>query len=238
MSQYTDAAIVSGVVLVLGLLARWYVTRKGGDLVSAASRRSLTGFVFLAAAIVGLAALAVALNPATTDTVVVSLVRSLPSLLLASVIMLISVLVGRVAAALIRRGLNSWSSVLALRIARFVKIAIVSTGAIIALDQLGVSTDLLIILVTAVVSSAALALALSFGLGTVPMARQVAAGRHVSDRFALGQTVTIGDVTGSIVDVGLASTRIERTDGSSVEIPHSFFLEQPVKSASDTDQQS
>lgn len=127
MNRLWVAALVSAGVLVAGLVVRAYVTRKGGEFLSPGSRHTLTGFVLLTAVLVGLAALAVALNPATTDTVVVSLVRSLPGLFLAGVIVILSVLLGRFAAAL--------------------------------------------------------AMALGFGLGAVPLARQVAAGRHVSDRF-------------------------------------------------------
>lgn len=229
MIDYSIVAVPVGIVLVIGLGIRFYVTRKGGELVSAESRRSLTGFVLLSALVVGLASLAVALNPDTTDTVVVGVVRSIPSLLLAGVILLVSVLLGRITAALLRRGLNSWSSVLAVRLARFVKVAIIATGAIIALDQLGVSTDLLVILVTAVVSSLALAAALGFGLGSVPLARQVAAGRHVADRFAVGQTVELASTKGTIADIGLTSTQLRTDRGTLVEIPNSVFLEQPVE---------
>lgn len=229
MIDYSIIAVPTGIVLLVGLLVRFYVTRKGGELVSAESRRSLTGFVLLTTLVVGLASLVVALNPDTTDTLVVGVVRSIPSLLLAGVIVLVSVLLGRIAAALLKRGLNSWSSVLAVRLARFVKVAIITTGAIIALDQLGVSTDLLIILVTAIVAAIALAAALGFGLGSVPLARQVAAGRHVSDRFAVGQKVTVGGTTGTIVDVGLASTQVRTGAGTYLEVPHSVFLEQPIE---------
>lgn len=229
MIEYSIVAVPTGFVLLVGLVVRFYVTRKGGELVSAESRRSLTGFVLLTTLVVALAALAVALNPGTTDTVVVGVVRSIPSLLLAGVILLVSVLLGRIAAALLKRGLNSWSSVLAVRLARIVKVTIITTGAMIALDQLGVSTDLLIVLVTAIVSSLALAAALGFGLGSVPLARQVAAGRHVSDRFAIGQEVTVAGRIGTIVEVGLTSTRIRTGTGAYLEVPHSVFLEQPIE---------
>ena len=59
MIDYSIVAVPVGIVLVIGLGIRFYVTRKGGELVSAESRRSLTGFVLLSALVVGLASLAV-----------------------------------------------------------------------------------------------------------------------------------------------------------------------------------
>lgn len=171
MNRLWVAALVAAGVLVAGLVVRAYVTRKGGEFLSPGSRRTLTGFVLLTAVLVGLAALAVALNPATTDTVVVSLVRSLPGLFLAGVIVILSVLLGRLPRHWPWRLVLVWEPFL-------------------SLDR----------------------------------SRPGGTSRTVSE----SQTITIGETHGRIVEVGLASTRIEQADGASVEIPNLYFLEHPV----------
>lgn len=220
---------IAAAVLFVGLIARIYVGRKGGELLSEASRRNLTGFVILAALLVGLAALAVALNPSTADTLVVSMVRSLPSLLLSGIIIILAILLGRIAGSLTLRALRNWSSVIAQRFARFVKAAIIAIGSIIALDQLGVSTELIVIMITAVIGALALSIALALGLGSVPLARQVAAGRHVSERFRVGQHVKNGKFDGTLVEMGLSSARVANEDGSYVEVPNTVFLEETIE---------
>ncbi len=225
---------IPAAVLVAGVGIRVYVGRKSGNLLSESSRRNLTGFVILASVLVGLAALAVALNPATADTLVVSMVRSLPSLLLSGIIVILAILLGRIAAGLTARALRSWSSVVAQRVARFVKAAIIAVGSIIALDQLGVSTELIVIMIAAVVGAFALAGALAFGLGSVPLARQVAAGRHVSERFHVGQHVRNGKFAGTIVELGLSSARVANDNGGYVEVPNTVFLEESIEVAGPT----
>ena len=58
---------------------------------------------------------------------------------------------------------------------------------------------------------AALALALAAGLGSVPIARQVSVGRHVHRRYEPGDKVRIGDVVGSVTEIGLLSFSADRT---------------------------
>jgi small-conductance mechanosensitive channel len=101
---------------------------------------------------------------------------------------------------------------------------VLAVGVVIALQQVGISTDIILILVAAVSFGIALTLALAFGLGAVPVARQVAAGRHVKERHAEGQMVRVGEVEGRVASIGLATTRIESMDGGFIEIPHAEFL--------------
>ena len=101
-------------------------------------------------------------------------------------------------------------------------------GIIIALQQIGISTDIILLLVGALAFGTALAGGLAIGLGAVPVARQVAAGRHIQNRYEEGQMVRVGMVEGRITDIGMASTRIEAMDGGTVAVPNDQFLEEPV----------
>ncbi len=227
--KYLVAVLIALGVLLVGFTIRWYIAKKGGDLLGPTWKRSVTGFVVLTAVLAGLASIAVALNPSTTDTLVVSVVKSLPGLLLAGIIVALSVLLARIVSAITVRALRAWSAVVAQRVARLVRVAIVAAGSIIALEQLGVSTDLLIIVITAIVAALALATALAMGLGSVPLARQVAAGRHVSDRFRVGQTISTDGYSGVIAELGLSSVKLETETDRHIEVPNLTFLEQPVE---------
>jgi small-conductance mechanosensitive channel len=85
------------------------------------------------------------------------------------------------------------------------------------------------IVVAGVVATATLAGGLGIGLGSQPLARQIAAGRHVEDRFSIGQRVRVGEVEGRIRSVSLASVSIAGADGTAWEVPHERFLDQAVR---------
>ncbi len=71
----------------------------------------------------------------------------------------------------------------------------------------------------------AIAVALSVGIGSVPLARQVASGRHVAARYNPGDRVRIGDVEGELLEIGLVSSRIGVGGGRAVDVPNAEFIE-------------
>jgi small conductance mechanosensitive channel len=147
-----------------------------------------------------------------------------PVLLVAVIVVILARALGRILGLFVETALRGMSPVIASRGRIGVSSLIFGIGVIIALQQLGISADIILILVAAVAFGTALALALAVGLGAVPLARQVAAGRHVKDAFEPGQMVRVGDVDGRISAIGLASTQIEAMDGGAVEVPNDEFL--------------
>lgn len=223
--------IVAGVVIavvIVGILATRFIRRYARPLIGEDWRKSVITFIGLAAILVGVGAVAVAFNPETTDTLIVTMVTSIPSLLIAGLIVVAALVLGRIAGTLTGRALRSWSSVVASRADKAVRVTVVAFGAIIALDELGVSTQLLLILITAGAVAIALAAALAVGLGSVPLARQIAAGRHVSDRFAMGTTISGPGFRGKIVGFGASSVLVETEQGSRIEVPNELLLLNPV----------
>ncbi len=221
-------AVAAG-VFIAAYAIRAIVARRAGEVLTPATKRSMSQLALLLGLLAGLTTLVVILRPSTADTLLVSLVRSAPQLLLAALIVVAGAVLGRVAGTLTERSLRNWSSVVATRLGRVLRIGILAIAVIIALDQIGVSTELLVIAVAAAVSALALAFALAAGLGSVPLARQVAAGRHVQDRYVLGQWISSGDIAGTIVEIGLTATKIE-TDHGVVDVPNEWFLSQPIGS--------
>lgn len=106
--------------------------------------------------------------------------------------------------------------------------AVIAVFAVLALDQVGVPTAILIVLAGIVTAGVALTFALAFGLGSRDFARAVTAGRYVSASFRVGQEVALGDIRGEIVAIETASTVVRRAEGGTVRIPNHVFLESPV----------
>jgi small-conductance mechanosensitive channel len=100
---------------------------------------------------------------------------------------------------------------------------------ILAADQLGVQTAALQRLLLVVLLVAGVATALAVGMGGTRLAGSVIAGRYVEERFHVGDRIEVEDLRGTIRNVGLASTSLETDNGDTIEVPHSYLLDRPVR---------
>ncbi len=98
------------------------------------------------------------------------IVEYLPSLVVGLLILLAAISVGRYVGGLVTRALEPRSDARAL--ANIARYAVILLGAGMALEQLGVGRDIVVVAVGAVLGGAALALGLAFGLGGKERARE------------------------------------------------------------------
>ncbi len=187
--------------------------------------RQLVPVVILAAAVV---AALVVLDPDQVDVLLQSTLRYIPRAMVALIVVILARALGRILGVFTEAAFRRVSPLVAGRARMAVSSVILLVGVIIALQQLGVSTDILFLLIGALAGALALAVGLSVGLGSLPVARQLAAGRHVQDRLAAGQRVKVGGAEGTVVSIGLATTVLEAADGASIEVPNEVFLQGPV----------
>lgn len=218
------AQVISIAVIIVVLLVVWWIWK----IVAKRLPDQLTDIVdqlfpVVAVAIIVVAIL-VAIDPDQAETLKDGVIKSIPNILVAIIIVILARALGRILGVFVEAGLARTSPAMAARGRIATSSLILAIGVIIALQQVGISTDIILVLVAAVSFGVALTLALAFGLGAVPIARQVAAGRHVKERHAEGQMVRVGKVEGRVASIGLATTRIEAMDGGFVEIPHAEFL--------------
>lgn len=228
-TTYLQAAGIFVVVLVLALVVVRWATRRSGGHVSRDMGRSLTQLALLLAIVATGAFLLVAATPEARGQVLVGVLGSLPHLLLAIAIVVVSVFIGRMAGAITESALRGWSAAMSTRLGRIVRVGIIVLGTIIALEQIGVSTELIVLVITSAVAALALAAALSLGLGTAPIAKQVATGRHIGERYDIGTQVESDLFAGTIAEIGMTSVRLVDADGSSTDVPNVLFLETPVR---------
>ena len=170
----------------------------------------------------------VIVDPSQADLLLESALRYLPQGLVALIVVILARALGKIVGALIEAALTRMSGSIAARARMVASSLILGVGIIIALQQVGISTDIILLLIGALAFGGALAGGLAIGLGSVPVARQVAAGRHIQNQYETGQMVRIGTVEGRITDIGMAATRVESMDGGIVAIPNDQFLDGPV----------
>lgn len=223
LATWLESLIIVGATVVFFLavqlvwrMARGKVPEAVRDLVD-----QLVPVVVIAGIVVSIL---VAVDREQADRLVDGTVGFIPSLLTAIIIVILSRALGRIAGVFVETALSRTSTAMAARGRIFVSSLLLAIGVIIALQQLGISTAIILILVGALAFGVALTLALAIGLGSVPMARQVAAGRHVKERFEEGEMVKVGRVEGVIESIGIASTRLHAMDGGEIEVPNDEFL--------------
>jgi len=217
--RLVTAGTMVGLALIVWLTGRW-LTRKlpeqWGRLVS-----QLVPVLILAIAAIGALIL---IDPDQANQLSDDLFSAVPTVLLAVIIVIIARALGKITGQLVETALGGISPTMAGRARLTISSLILGIGLIVALQRVGVSTDVILILVAALAFGTALAVALSVGLGAVPVARHVAAGRHVNSRYTPGDRVRVGTVEGIVVSVGLSTTRIQIGDARHVDVPNAEFL--------------
>lgn len=225
--NWQEALITAGSVLgaLLIIWVLWKLTRKRLPDKLAELIDQVLPVLYVAVLVV---TALVIVDPDQADLLLESTLRYLPRALVALIVVILARAIGRIVGTLIEAAFTRMSAVIAARARLAASSLILGVGIIIALQQIGISTDIILLLIGALAFGSALAGGLAIGLGSVPVARQVAAGRHIQNRYEEGQVVRVGTVEGRITDIGMASTRLEALDGGTVAIPNDEFLEGPV----------
>ncbi len=204
-----------GIHDVIGRIA---LERSLSRLIGRVVRITLSVIVVLAAlSLLGLAALSQSLNEA---------VLLLPKLLVALALVLAGVVVAEMIGARVDRVGGQMD--IGAPVGRIAQSLVLSLFVLTALAQLGIPTGILMAIVGVLIVSAALTVALAFGLGGRDMARQLSAGRYVGGSFQVGQTISLAGVRGEIVAFESAATVLQTDEGQTLRLPNHLLLESIV----------
>jgi hypothetical protein len=139
--------------------------------------------------LVGLVAAVGILSPAALAPIPADLARFLPRAVLAIVLIIGGKIVAELASAAVGRASLKATGRQPAALVKVVGLSIVAVSVLLAVRQIGIDTRVLDILVTAVVFSTALSLALLVGVGGSSTAAELAAGRTLRHHLAPGMTV-------------------------------------------------
>lgn len=217
-------AVVVGLVVVIWVIGKLITRKAGGRFAELVGQ--LIPVLMTAVAVIGVL---VIIDPDQADRLSDSVIGSVPKVMIAVIVVIVARALGRIVGLFAETALRSVSPALASRARLVLSSVILGVGLIIALQQVGISTDIILILVAALAFGGALAMALGAGLGSVPLARQVAAGRHVAKRYNTGEKIRVGDTEGPIIEIGMASTRIEVGDNRYVDVPNLDFIANAIE---------
>ena len=194
-----------------------------GDVQGLASR-VISGVVFWAVMLFFIAAATAELElPIITDAIT-SLARYLPRVLAATVIVFMGLVLGSLArsatsAAASRAGFDH-----APLLGQASKIVVVLLASVIALEQLGVDSNLLMLALIIVLGSFIGGGALAFGLGARTAASNVIASHYLNETYRVGHRIRVGEVQGRIAQIKTTGVVIDTPDGL-VFVPAKEFSE-------------
>lgn len=129
----------------------------------------------LAATVLGLAEVSVLIN---------QIVLWLPNLIVAAIILLMAPVIARFLRSLVEVGAGQAGFSNARILGRIVEAAVVVFAVVIAVNQVGVASELIVTLFTGIVAAFAIAIGIAFGLGGRSVAEKITEGWYKSSRLA------------------------------------------------------
>ena len=198
-------------------LERAGLGRSLARIVGVVVRISLTVVVvFAALSLLGLAFLSESLNEG---------VLFIPRLITALALLL----AGVVLAALARNWVDRASMQMDLPIAigPVVQVVVVVLFGLTAANQVGIAIAPLLTIVLIALAAVAATLAIAFGFGAQEVARSLSAARYARADFAVGQTIRVDDLRGTIVRIDSAATTLQ-AGAETVRVPNSLLVERIV----------
>jgi small-conductance mechanosensitive channel len=115
---------------------------------------------------------------------------------------------------------------------RVVFITIVAVAALLAAEQLGLETYVIILLAIVVLGTIGLVAALALGQGLALLSGNIAAGRYVQDGTEVGDVISVNGIEGTVEELGYASVTVRSVDGYLYRIPNRTLLENVVRKQS------
>jgi small-conductance mechanosensitive channel len=221
--------------LVARLLGSWLrriatalLARAGGDVTrsrhAGTAGRLVGAFTFWLVFLVFAAAAVDILGlPVVTDTLS-RIVYFLPNVLAAGIIVVVGILVGDIARGAVTRTLAAAGTQQAPLAGGVARVLVISIALIVAIEEIGVDGQLLVILAAVIVGAGLSGAGLAFGLGARTSVSNIIASHYLPEGYREGRTIQIDDIKGRIIATTPAAVIIA-TSEAQVTIPAKLFAE-------------
>lgn len=154
----------------------------------------------------------------------------LPKVFGAALVLIVGVLLAQLVNSVVRGAADGVGLEYANGLGRIAQWLVIIISISVAVGQLEVKTDLLNYIIAIVLITVGLAAALALGLGSREVAGQIIAGIYVRELYQVGQQVKVGDVEGTIEEIGTVKTILLTEEGELVSLANRLLLDQRVTS--------
>ncbi len=154
----------------------------------------------------------------------------LPKVFGAALVLIVGVLLAQLVNSVVRGAADGVGLEYANGLGRIAQWLVIIISISVAVGQLEVKTDMLNYIIAIVLITVGLAAALALGLGSREVAGQIIAGIYVRELYQVGQQVKVGDVEGTIEEIGTVKTILLTEEGELVSLANRLLLDQRVTS--------
>jgi len=152
----------------------------------------------------------------------------LPNLIAAFLVLLLGMIVAQFLGKSVTRSATDSGVEFAPLLGRLVSSLIMFVVIIMAISQLKIDTEIVKAVVLVLLGGMALALALSFGLGSRETTRNLMAGFYARKLFTVGEEIEVAGQRGVLTAITSVQTLIE-SKGQVIALPNRVFLDEVVK---------
>jgi len=149
----------------------------------------------------------------------------LPNVLGAVLLVLVGLLIGNLVRHWVSRASQSAGVAYGGALGRVAQIAVLMISVVIAIEELGIEGELLVLLVAIGVGSMLAGASLAFGLGARTAVSNLIARHYLTQAYSVGQTVRIGDVQGRIISTTPTGVILAGSTGQ-VHVPAQRFTDE------------
>ncbi len=152
----------------------------------------------------------------------------LPNLVAAFLVLLLGMMVAQFIARAVSRSAAEAGVEFAPLLGRIVSTLILFVVVMMAISQLKIDTDIIRSVVLVLLAGFTLAFALSFGLGSREVTRNIMAGFYVRKLFRVGESIEISGERGVLMGITAMHTLVDK-DGETLAFPNRRFLDDTVR---------
>jgi small-conductance mechanosensitive channel len=149
----------------------------------------------------------------------------LPNIVGAFVVFMGSAIAGHFAKNFVFKTLNNLNLEFAKPLSNIVYFALMLIGVILALSQLKIETAFLTQVIQIILIGIVVALALSLGIGSRDVSKNLISGVYLKDSLREGAYVKVGHYEGTLVSIRPVCFELQDTNGKSIILPNSRLLE-------------
>jgi len=155
------------------------------------------------------------------------LITFLPNVIAAGLIFVLGLLLARLVRNLVSSGAAAAELDQAPRLGSLAEIVVALIVGVVALEQLGIETQMVVTVVTAVVGAVVVTVGVAFALGARPVIAHILAGHFLRQSLPSGGSVEVGGQRGVVERVGAVDTLVR--DGEHIwSIPNGRLIEEIV----------
>jgi small-conductance mechanosensitive channel len=196
--------------------------REGG--VSAAPSRIVAGLVFWVLMLTFLLSAVETLGLSAVTLTIDRLIGFLPNVIAAGLIFVLGLLLARLVRNLVSSGAAAADLGQAPRLGSLAHGVVALVAGVVALEQLGVETGIVVTVLTAIVAAMGVTIGIAFALGARPVITHVLAGHFLRQSIPSGSSIEIEGQRGVVERVGAVDTLV-RDEEHSWSIPNGKLLE-------------